>query len=154
MITDIGERFSPGSGVYLEKDGRYNLHTVEECAVQKGRVALVKLAGVADRNTAEALKGREVFIEKAAALETRNILGEGEFYYYEIIGCAVYLDGKEFGRVEEIVEAGSGNIILVKTGEGREYMLPFVDEMVDTSKVAQNRIDIYPVDGLLDMQGL
>ncbi len=151
MVTDIGERFSQGSGVYIEKDGRYHPYTVKECVVQKGRMALVKLDGVSERGTAESLKGREIFIEKSKALEIKEILGEGEFLYCEIIGCAVYHKGKELGLVEDILEAGSGNILLVKAGEGREYMVPFVNEMVDTSQVAQNRIDIHPVEGLLDI---
>jgi 16S rRNA processing protein RimM len=150
IITDVPGRFAPGSGVYLEKNGAYEPHTVEECAGHKGRVALVKLAGVAERDAAEALKGREIFIEKTAAAETREDLEEGSFYYYELIGCAVFVEGKKFGSVADIIEAGSGNILVVRGPLEKEYMVPFVESMVDTKALRENRIDIFPVEGLFD----
>jgi 16S rRNA processing protein RimM len=150
IITDVPGRFSPGSGVYLEKKGAYELHTVEECAGHKGRVALVKLAGITERDAAEALKGREIFIEKAAAAETREDLEDGSFYYYELIGSTAFVEGKAFGKVVDIVEAGSGNILVIRGPLDKEYMVPFVETMVDTKALRENRIDIFPVEGLFD----
>lgn len=150
IITDVPGRFAPGSGVYLEKNGSYEFHTVEECAGHKGRVALVKLAGIAERDAAEALKGREFFIEKAAAAETRDDLEKGSFYYYELIGSTAFVEGKKFGKVVDIVEAGSGNILVIQGPLDKEYMVPFVESMVDTKALRENRIDIFPVEGLFD----
>lgn len=144
------DRFAPGSGVYLEKKGAYERHTVLECAGHKGRVALVKLEGLDSREDAAALKGREIFIPKSTASETRDTLEEGSFYYYELMECAAYVEGKEFGRVVDIIEAGSGNILVIRDSAGKEYMVPFVETMVDTKALAENRIDIFPVEGLFD----
>jgi 16S rRNA processing protein RimM len=150
IISDVEDRFAPGSGVYLEVKGSYVRHVVEECAGHKGRVALVKLEGLSGRDEAEALKGREIYIDKSTASGTRDSLEDGSFYYYELLECAAYLEGKEFGRVVDIIEAGSGNILVIRDPAGKEYMVPFVETMVDTKALAQNRIDIFPVEGLFD----
>lgn len=150
IVTDIDSRFDPGSAVYVGTKGGFVKRTVIECAGHKGRIALVKMEGLSDREGAEALKGSEIFIDRSTAEETRNSLDDASFYYYELMDCAVYLDGKEFGRVADIIEAGSGNILVIRDPDGKEYMVPFVESMVDTKALAQNRIDIFPVQGLLD----
>lgn len=150
IITDIAARFSPGNMVYLLRQGKYEAMTVSYFAIRKGRVALVSFNGLQSRNEAELLRGAELYIDRASADESRESLEEGSFYYYELIGAAVFWKEKEFGRVSDILEAGSGNILVIKRLDGCECMVPFVEEMVDTSRLVQNRIDINPVDGLFD----
>jgi len=150
IVTDIDSRFDPGSTVYVGTKGGFVKRTIVECAGHKGRIALVKMEGLSDRAGADAMRGNEIFIDRNTAEETRASLDEDSFYYYELLECAVYLDGREFGRVADIVEAGSGNILVIRDPAGKEYMVPFVESMVDTKALAQNRIDIFPVVGLLD----
>ncbi len=152
VITDIPSRFAQGNIVYGFRRGTYEAMTVSAFSPQKGRLAIIAFDGVNSRTDAEPLKGVELFIEGATASRNHAQLDEDSFYYYEIIGMAVYHHEQEFGRVTDILEAGCGNILIVTRLDGRECMIPFVEKMVDTSRLAQNRIDIHPVDGLFDIE--
>ena len=96
---------------------------------------LVTFAGVADRNGAEALRGR---VLRAAPLEE-----DGALWVHELVGSLVVdTSGREYGPVEA-VEANPASDLLVLTGD-RLVPLVFV--------VSQEpgRIVIDPPAGLLD----
>ncbi|MGL4369986.1 MAG: ribosome maturation factor RimM [Spirochaetota bacterium] len=151
VVTDKEERFSPGSRVYILRNGMYTEYCVESFEWHKGRIALCSFEGVNDRNGSEALACAEIFITQEEAEKSRGLLGEREFYYYDLIGSDVYKDGKAFGKVDAIVEGGAGCILSIKNGDGKEFLVPFVDEMVSTTRLMTEKIiDITPVDGLLD----
>jgi len=151
IITDIHDRFKKGRNVFIkEKDG-YTQYKIDEFIEYKGRTGLLKLQGIDTIEEAEAHKTEEIHIEKKVADSTRKELEEETYYYYEIIGCSVFMDGAPFGRVDEIIQGGAGDILVVSDAEGKKHMIPFVESMVDTKGLKKQRIDIYPVEGLLDI---
>lgn len=85
---------------------------------------LLALEGVADRNAAEALRGRPVEVDRAAVA-----VEEGEILLGDLVGCRVELpDGRPWGRVEGI-EVGPQDRLIIHDGEV-ERLLPFVPELV------------------------
>lgn len=150
LISDIISRFEKGKKILLKKNENYNEFKVLEFKQHKGRNYLLLLEKVNDRNLAESLKGIEIFIEKSIAEDTRDQLEEDSFYYFDLIDCKVYHNNKEFGLVKDIIEAGSGNVLVIKTLDGIEHMVPFVESMVDTSFISEKKIKINPVEGLFD----
>ncbi|MCX7679917.1 MAG: ribosome maturation factor RimM [Spirochaetes bacterium] len=153
VVTDITARFNPGNVIYGYRNGIYEALTIAEFVPQKGRFALLAFEGLTSRNEAEPLKGVELFIEGRTAAQWREELDEDSFYYYELVGVDVFLHDEKVGYVSDVLEAGSGNILIITRINGKACMVPFVEPMVDTSRITQNRIDIYPVEGLLDDEG-
>lgn len=149
-ITDIQERFEIDSCIYLHVRGEYQRNSILEFIEQKGRQCLVRLEGISDRDSALSLKGIEIFIERDEAEKTRHLIGEDAYYYYDIIGCSVYLEDEPFGRVTDILEAGAGEILVVEDSSGKEFLIPFVHSMVDTREVFKRKIYIYPIEGLIE----
>jgi len=150
VISDNPERFRVGNSVYIGFNGLYDSYTVRGFQPLKRRSALLSLKEVSDRNQAEALSGVSLFITKDDAERTRDELDGDSFYYYDIIGCDVYLDNNLFAKVTDIMQ-GAGDILVIKDREGRELLVPFVESMTDTSRVGEGRIDISPVEGLFDI---
>jgi 16S rRNA processing protein RimM len=150
LISDIAERFSPGNQVYIQEESRYTAYTIREFQPVDGKSALLYLEGIDDRDAALAMRGSELFITRETAEKTRDLLDGDSFYYYDIIGCEVYRDGRHFGRVTNIVSGGAGELLVIADSGGREYLVPFVGAMVDTKEIKAGRIDIDPVEGLLD----
>jgi 16S rRNA processing protein RimM len=106
----------------------------------------VTLAGVADANAAEALKGAIVMVANEDLPPARP----GEFYYYEAIGCAVYLtDGSSIGNIEEVFSNGAHDVWVVRDGQ-REVLVPVIEDVVKAMDFAARRVTIEPVPGLLD----
>jgi len=149
VITDVESRFSEGNRVFLGKGGVFKEYTIRYCERHKGRVAIAELDGIDDRAAAEAVAGSDIFITRDDAEKGRSELSDDEFYFYDLIGVEVYRDGTLFGSVSDVIEGGAGHILKIVGSDKSEYLLPFVEEMVDTSRVKERRIDITPVEGLI-----
>jgi 16S rRNA processing protein RimM len=150
VITDYTERFTPGSILYVKTRDEFTAFESVSFVEQPGKGLLLKLKDVDDRDAALLLKSAEIFIEKDNAEKTRDSLGNNEFYYYDIIGCEVFCRGKVFGTVADIMEIGGNNILVLQDKNGKECMIPFISSMVNTDNILDQRVDIDPIDGLID----
>lgn len=108
---------------------------------------LVVLAGVADRNAAELLLGREVWVDE----QYLPALADDEFYWHELIGLRVVVEGgRVLGQVTAMLATG-GHDLLVVRGGGREYLIPARREfMLDTDRQA-GTITVADIPGLFDL---
>jgi 16S rRNA processing protein RimM len=152
VVTDIIQRFEAESRIYMEEKGSLRELRVADFRIIKGREASLNVLGVDDRDTALSLKGADIFIHKDQAEETRPFLGDGAFYYYDLLGCDVYLGDSLYGRVADILEAGGGDILVIQSMRGGEVLVPFVDGMVETNMISRGRITIHPVEGLIEAE--
>lgn len=89
---------------------------------------VAQASGVADRNLAEALKGRRVWIRR----EDFPAPEENEFYWVDLIGCAVSNEqGEALGEVAGLIDNGAHQILQVAyalpDGKPGERLIPFVD---------------------------
>lgn len=94
--------------------------------VLKPNVIIAKIEGVNDRNSAESLRGTELFVSRDDLPE----LKENEYYQSDLIGFDVVRDGKKIGVVDGFQNFGAGDIIELDNGE----MVSFVGVSVDADK--------------------
>ncbi|MGE0747393.1 MAG: ribosome maturation factor RimM [Rhodospirillales bacterium] len=105
------------------------------------------IAGIADRNAAEALRGVRLCIAREALPDA----GDDEFYQEDLIGLAVETaDGARLGTVRAVVNYGAGDMLEVDRGRGATVLLPFTREAVPTVDVAGGRVVAAPPAGLFD----
>ncbi|MCB0927871.1 MAG: ribosome maturation factor RimM [Mycolicibacterium insubricum] len=122
--------------------------TVESVRPHAGRL-LIRLAGVADRNAADALRGTLFVVDSA---ELPPIADPDEYYDHQLEGLAVRtVDGTEVGRVAEVLHTAAGELLSVKTPDGAEILIPFVTAIVPTVSLADGVVQIDPPDGLLTL---
>lgn len=68
----------------------------------QGEFAYLTLRGVADRNAAELLRGKDVEIDR----EDAPALPEGRYYIADLLGCEVFTErGEKIGEVTEVTPA-------------------------------------------------
>lgn len=151
VTTAFLHRYDKGSHIYLKKDNDYKTYRVDSFSLHKGNTALLLLDGVSTRNDAELLKGREIFITRSEASAVRENLAEDEFLHADLIGASVYHNGVHFAVVDEILDAGGNSVLLLKTDDNKQYMIPFVESMVDLTRLKDGIIDITPIEGLFDL---
>lgn len=112
----------------------------------KDGVVIAKLSGIADRTQAEALKGLELSVPRAALPQP----ADGTFYHADLIGADVVLEtGEALGRVSALHNFGGGDMIEV--GEGRSSVLiPLTPDVIAAFDVAGGRVTVRAIPGLLD----
>lgn len=78
-------------------------------------------------------------------------LEEGEYYYHEIIGCQVVtVDGRELGKIIEILSPGANDVWVIKGQNGKDILIPYIHDVVKEINVEEKSITINPMEGLLD----
>jgi 16S rRNA processing protein RimM len=93
-----------------------------------GKGVVARLEGVDDREAAAALLGAEVAIHR----DQLRPLGQGEFYWSDLIGLRVVNHrGEGMGVVVDLLETGAHDVLVVQ-GE-RERLIPFVQGQVVTA---------------------
>ncbi len=112
----------------------------------KGRLALVKIAGIDDREAAQRLRGASLGVRLADVMP----LPVGLFYTFEIIGCKVFgKDGRLIGRVVDVLEMPASDVYVVETSRG-EALIPAVKSIVKRVDVENKQILIEEIEGLVD----
>lgn len=135
-----------------EPEGGVENPAAEEFEVEggaAGRPGEVRLAlrGVTDRDAAEELRGRLVTGDP----EHLPRLPEGEFYWYELIGCRVQASGgRIIGTVKEIWETGAHDVLVVEGKDGRSCLVPTARALMKEVDVESGRIVVEDLPGLFD----
>ena len=118
--------------------------TLTEVRYKKGRV-LARLENIKDRESAEALVGRELTWPSSESEKP-----EGAYWLHEIIGCDVKtVDGIHLGKVSEILRTGSNDVYVIEGQRG--YMIPAIKEVIQQVDIANKLIVIKPMPGLLEL---
>jgi len=92
-----------------------------------GRSLVLKLEGVENINQADLLRNLHLEMD----VEDLEPLGENEFYVFQIIGLrAITEDGREIGRVTDMHEWGPYWTLEIRTPDGKELLVPFVEDYV------------------------
>ncbi len=145
--TDEPElRLGPGAVLATDPAGVGPLK-IETGRVHSGRL-LLRFAGVADRNAAEALRNT-LLIADVDPDETPE--DPEEFYDHQLMDLdVVTVDGTPVGRITEIAHLPSQDLFIVERPDGGEVMIPFVNEIVVEIDLDGQRAVVDPPRGLLD----
>jgi 16S rRNA processing protein RimM len=145
IVTDFPkQRFKRGNVVLIDGEE----HVVQAGRIQ-GHVVLLKLAELADRDAAEALRGKDVVIRREDAVQ----LPKGQFYWHEVIGLTVIDTSTEqpLGRVTEILETGANDVYIVKPPHGREILIPAIKDVVKSIEPDKGQMLIVPLPGMISV---
>jgi 16S rRNA processing protein RimM len=141
VLTDFPDRFSGLKTVYL---GEELQPTILESQRLHGRRILLKFAQYDDRDQADRLRGKLIYVP----IEEAVPLGDDEYYLYEIVGLKVWTtEGEYLGRVEEVLHTGSNDVYVVR-GAREETLIPAISSVVLKVDVGKGRIDVRLAEGL------
>ncbi|MDH4983445.1 ribosome maturation factor RimM [Hyphomicrobium sp. D-2] len=103
----------------------------------KGGV-VARVAGVADRNGAEALRKTELYALRSDLPEAEA----GEYYHTDLIGLRVEdASGAALGKVVSVQNYGAGDLLEIRLdGVAITELVPFTDTFVPTVDVAGGRV--------------
>lgn len=127
-------------------DGR--IFQIEHLRPVKGAIVAARLAGIADRTAAEALRGVELYVSRDCLPAPE----EGEWYYDDLIGlAAVSPEGAEIGEVIAVQNYGAGDLLEIRRPGVRQTLLvAFTEKAVPVVDIAARRIVVYPQEDIED----
>ena len=146
--TDFEEqRFEKGTELLITRGNQ----VVKEVTVESYRThrnnLLVKFVGIDSIEEAEKLKNLQIKIDS----DNIGELEENEFYFHEIIGCEVFDEnGKSLGEISEILTPGANDVWVIKSQNGKEILIPYIEDVVKKIDVENKKIDIEVMEGLID----
>lgn len=92
-------------------------------------------------------KGMDLLVTRENAIP----LGEGERFIVDLVGCKVITDeGEDFGELVDVLQTGANGVYVVKTKDGKEVLLPAIDECVLEKDIENKVIKVHIMKGLLD----
>ena len=181
--SDFPERFIEAGMRWLRQPGQTEPQPVEFLGgylmPSKG-IYVVELAGVENRDQAEALQGSQLLVTE----QDRPHLEDDEFYVIDLIGSEVVdqTTGTLIGKVVNVIAAGNDllevelNADLLppqpelpepisesktakskkqrKSTQPKTILIPFVKEIVPMVDLEQKRLEITPPKGLIELEAL
>ncbi|MQW77681.1 ribosome maturation factor RimM [Nocardioides sp. dk4132] len=148
--TDEPERrFAPGT-VLRATPPRGSESRLRELRVERFRwhqqVLLVTFAELGDRNGAEAARGSVLHADIPVDATPED---PDEFYDHQLVGLAVSdLDGTHLGEVTGLTH-GAQDLLMVRTPDGRDTLVPFVKALVPEVDLAARRVVVADRPGLV-----
>ena len=144
-VVDAPDRFVGRLNVILEgKDGRRVRFTIRRVRSQNAW-RIVSFHEMTSIEQASFWVGGEVKIARDAL----ELLPDGEYYHFDLVGMEVFTEGGLcIGMIEDIFQTGSNDVFVVKHQE-TEHLIPGTEEIVRYVDVARKRMVIRPIEGLL-----
>lgn len=145
--TDFPERFRELKEVYINAGGKLTTYHIERVRYHK-QFVIVKFTEVPDMNSAEALKGALLQIDREALIP----LPADTYYFFDIIGLKVFTDaGDNLGTITDIIQTGGNDVYVVKPPAGRDILIPALKQVVKEINPAEKKMIVELLPGLLDI---
>jgi 16S rRNA processing protein RimM len=143
-FADTPEAIFDYSPWVLNLNGKKLTVTVSEWRRHSSSL-IAKFADINDRNEAQLRTGAEITVTSDLLPE----LPEGEFYWRDLIGMdVVNTSGYSLGKVTDIMETGSNDVLVVKANRTdafgkKERLIPYLDDQViKTVSLDLKQIDV------------
>lgn len=141
------ERYKKGNSLFLfMKGSKEPLELVVNSHRTHKNFDLLTFEGYDNVNQVEKMRDGILKVPESQ----RGTLKEGEYYFQDIIGCQVLtIEGEEIGKVTEILTPGANDVWVIKSGKGKDILIPYIEDVVKKVDVSGKHIIIEPMEGLL-----
>ena len=141
------ERFKKGSKLLITRGNQLIREVVVQSYRNHKNFLLVKFEGIDSVEEAEKLKNLQIKIDSDEVGE----LEENEFYFHQIIGCEVFDENdKNLGEIIGILTPGANDVWVIKGEEGKEILIPYIEDVVKQIDITNKKVNIEVMEGLID----
>lgn len=144
VLTDFPDLIEEGLTIYVgDKHLPYQIRNLR----WKGEDLLVSLEEMPDRTAVEIFRNILVYVKSEDIPEPL----EGEYYLHQLIGMEVITDeGENLGRLTEVILTGANDVYLVSPPQGKEILLPAIEEVVLEIDLDEKTMLVHLLPGLID----
>jgi 16S rRNA processing protein RimM len=149
LHTDFPEQFKKGATFQSSKGDLI----VENYNAKRGTV---RFKGYDDINTAKALTNVKLYADEAQT-KANCKLEEGQYFWFDIIGCDVVEKGETLGRVHDIQRMAGTDYMaidtdakLVKSGLPKHFLLPYISRYIDRVDIDAKKVYVKDAKDVLE----
>jgi 16S rRNA processing protein RimM len=147
LHTDVPDRFRVGMRLFALAENQTRREVQLEGFWPHKNGLVLKFAGMTSITDAESVVGCELQVP----IEARAKLAAGWSYVSDLVGCLVFDNGQEVGRVQD-VQFGAGEApLLMVTAGAAAYEIPYAEEFLVRVDLGEQRIEMKLPEGLLDV---
>lgn|SRR5574344_188199 len=133
--------------VFIEDNSAYTELKIASVRIAKNN-AIIKFKGIDDINAIIPFKGKILFVEETTI---REGLEEGEYLIDELVGMEAFdTEGKKLGFIVGVSNNGANDLLSIKTNTKHICLVPFVEHLVPTVNLKENKVVINNIEGLLE----
>jgi len=142
--TDFPDRLRAGAKVFVGED-RQPMRIAS--TRPHGNSLLVAFRGIDTSETVGRLRNTWVYVTAA----NRPPLPDGKPYQHQIVGLrAITDDGRELGKLTDILETGANDVYVVKSESGAEILLPAIPDVILGYDLSAGVIRVHLIEGLIE----
>ena len=148
--TDFPEQFVSGADFV---DAKGNVITLNEVNLDR---ETVKINSITSPENAKKFVNAKLFTTFEKTRESCQ-LEEGQFFWFDIIGCKVIEDGRELGVVKEIERMSITDYLCITTesslvarGMAKEFLIPYHPPFIVHSDIERKEIEVNGAYDLLE----
>jgi 16S rRNA processing protein RimM len=144
IMTDFPHRFGLLRTIYVgDKLVPHELTSFRLRTDQ--RHAILQLSGCHTRDEAEGLRDQMIWVPREQAMP----LEKGQYYVFQVVGLTVQSDtGETLGKLTEVIFTGSNDVYVVQK-DGREILVPVLEDVILNVDLAARIMIVHLPDGLV-----
>ena len=142
VCSDNPRRFAAGAELAT---GSGQVMRIVSASPHKGRL-LLRLAGVADRNAAEKLRGVRLYVDESEV----EPLPPGSWYWFQLLGLTVREKGRVLGEIAEILPYTANDVYVVRRQNKKDLLIPALKDVVKQVDLDATVMDVELPAGLED----
>lgn len=131
--------------LYTDQAGKNPVEIVS-ARVHKN-MAVLRIAGVDDVDSANALRGTVLYFDREAVE-----LPKGCYFITDLLGLSVVDadSGEEYGILCDVTQTGANDVYHVDAGEGKTLLVPAIPDVIDRVDLDGGILLIRPLKGMFD----
>ena len=139
LHTDFPEQFQVGTS-YQSNRGEL---TIAEMNLKRG---IVRFVGYESIESAKKLTNTKIFANEEETKQNCT-LKEGQYFWFDIIGCRVLQDNMTLGVVEEVQRLADIDYLYIKTeeslvekGVAKSFLVPYIERYISHVDIEEKTI--------------
>lgn len=111
-------------------------------------MVVLKLGGVDNRNDAQALRGKELFLDKELLWD----IPEDTYFIKDLIGLHVQSEeGEPLGTLTEVIKSKAQDLYEITGPDGRAFLLPAVKEFILHIDMEKRLLTAHLIEGMKEL---
>lgn len=105
---------------------------------------ILKIKGYDSIEDSTKLIGKNIYVDRDNAIN----LNKNEYFVMDLIGLMVTKDDTLYGKVNDIMKTKANDILVIEH-EGKEILVPLVEDFIENVDISASTIKIKNIEGLI-----